>query len=263
MKCSVAAWLYVRDGKPLPHLVNEFADLGFDAVSFRCETIMNVDAAVRRDVSAVMAERGLTATVHTHGGMTDEGLDAVVDTFGERLYSITMDADKVNDSRGRFVDASATVAVLERIEKATRGTSVWFGAEDFPRDALALAYYRDDLAPLLNCPRFGLLVDVGHMNLHLRSLKYYRGVTPEEYFARLPLPLIELHLHDNDGTRDQHRYFGSGNNDFAAVARGVRAIGFDGVATIEAVPEWCDLTPDEAMPHAKASLDAWRAELGG
>jgi len=258
MRCGIAVWLYVEEGKPLPQLVREFADLGFDAISFRCETILDVDSAAREELAAVMDERDLTATVHTHCGVTDEGLNAVVGLFADRLYSITLDADHVDDSRGKFWDGPATAAVLARVERTTRGTPVLFGAEDFPRDALALGHYRDDLAPLLNCPRYGILVDIGHMNLHLRSKQYYRGVTPEEYFGRLPLPLIELHLHDNDGTKDQHQYFGMGNNDFAAVARAGRAIGFDGVATIEAVPRWCDLTPDEAMPHAKASLDTWR-----
>lgn len=61
---------------------------------------------------------------------------------------------------------------------------------------------------------------------------------PEEYFAALPLQLLEVHLSDNDGVEDQHLPLGRGNVDFKAVARGLRNINFDRFMTIEMNNLW-------------------------
>jgi sugar phosphate isomerase/epimerase len=57
-------------------------------------------------------------------------------------------------------------------------------------------------------PRFGHCFDVGHYNLFAKEV----GV--ERWLAVMGDKLFELHLHNNDGTDDQHRGMASGTFDF-------------------------------------------------
>jgi sugar phosphate isomerase/epimerase len=135
------------------------------------------------------------------------------------------------------------------------------GVEDFPRDARARDFFRQALAPLLDSPRLGILIDLGHMHFWLNSRPCYRGVTPKQYIAGVPLRIREVHVHDNDGTSDAHRPLGEGTMDIAAVARALRAVGFDGVCTVEVVEGERGSAPDVAqmadtMRRMKAALVA-------
>ncbi len=56
-------------------------------------------------------------------------------------------------------------------------------------------------------PDFGFCFDTGHFNI-------FSVVPMEEWFAGLGRHLIEVHLHDNDGTEDSHRALGQGDVDF-------------------------------------------------
>jgi sugar phosphate isomerase/epimerase len=87
---------------------------------------------------------------------------------------------------------------------------------------------------------------------------YFAGLSASEYFRRLPVRLVEIHLHDNNGQRDQHAHFGFGSVPFAEVAAALKAITFDGVATIEIAPGFHERTPEESKPDAVRSLQEWR-----
>ena len=79
----------------------------------------------------------------------------------------------------------------------------------------------------------GALLRQSTRRFWLHSRPYYEGVTPEEYLSNVPVPITEVHVHDNDGTRDAHRPLGTGTNDIQAAARGLSRAGFDGTCTIE------------------------------
>jgi sugar phosphate isomerase/epimerase len=59
----------------------------------------------------------------------------------------------------------------------------------------------------INSPDFGFCFDTGHFNL-------FTAVPMETWFESLGSRLLEVHLHDNDGTADAHRALGRGNIDF-------------------------------------------------
>jgi len=59
----------------------------------------------------------------------------------------------------------------------------------------------------IGSPDFGFCFDTGHFNLFSR-------VPMETWFTSLGSHLIELHLHDNDGTADAHWALGRGTVDF-------------------------------------------------
>jgi sugar phosphate isomerase/epimerase len=56
-------------------------------------------------------------------------------------------------------------------------------------------------------PDFGFCFDTGHFNL-------FSTVSMEQWFKSLGRHLVEVHLHDNDGSADSHRAIGSGDIDF-------------------------------------------------
>ena len=56
-------------------------------------------------------------------------------------------------------------------------------------------------------PDFGFCFDTGHFNL-------FSSVPMEQWFEALGRHLIEVHLHDNDGTADSHWALGRGNIEF-------------------------------------------------
>jgi sugar phosphate isomerase/epimerase len=69
---------------------------------------------------------------------------------------------------------------------------------------------------------------------------------------------VEIHLHDNDGTKDQHGHFGFGSVDFREVAGALKALCFDGVCTIEVAPPLHGSTAEQSRKKAVQSLHAWQ-----
>ncbi len=59
----------------------------------------------------------------------------------------------------------------------------------------------------IGSPDFGFCFDTGHCNL-------FSKVPREKWFDALGRHILEVHLHDNDGTADSHRALGDGTIDF-------------------------------------------------
>lgn len=59
----------------------------------------------------------------------------------------------------------------------------------------------------MDSANFGVCFDTGHFNLFSKT-------SIEDWMAALNPYIVELHLHDNDGTSDQHLPMGEGNFDF-------------------------------------------------
>jgi sugar phosphate isomerase/epimerase len=79
----------------------------------------------------------------------------------------------------------------------------------------------------IGSPDFGFCFDTGHFNL-------FSTVPLEQWFESLGKHIVEVHLHDNDGTADSHRALGSGTIDFAAFFGLLRKHASAPVYTIEA-----------------------------
>ena len=259
MRYAIASWDFLLEGVPLARQIEWFADRGYDAVSFDPPRQPDLlEAGPLGEVTAVVRDRDLTVTLHGSFLIEPATVCVLAGRFGERLLNVTMNAPARPDSRGDLVDAGRVAARLEEIERATRGTDICFGTEDVPRDRLALEFYREAFEPLLACPRFGIIIDLGHMNMWLRTQEYYRGVSPSRYLADVPVPIIEVHVHDNCGRRDSHRPLGAGNLAVDEAAGALRRRGFDRVSTIEISPSSHGATVPESLPAAVESLRIWR-----
>lgn len=79
----------------------------------------------------------------------------------------------------------------------------------------------------INSPAFGFCFDTGHMNL-------FSKVPLETWFKALGRHLIEVHLHDNDGSADSHWALGRGTVAFDAFFRLMKVYAPVPIYTIEA-----------------------------
>jgi len=85
-----------------------------------------------------------------------------------------------------------------------------------------------------NHPRLRHCFDAGHWNLF-----HADNVGLEEWFAALGQHIAEVHIHDNNGTRDDHAPVGEGNIDFDLYFRLLNRYAPDAVWTIEAHSREC------------------------
>ncbi len=103
-------------------------------------------------------------------------------------------------------------------------------------------------------PRFGYLLDIGHMFIRLRgqntSGKPLFTNHPDECpacenpgysefmraMASKEFPVFEMHLHNNDGVQDVHWFLENGALDIPMIARVVKDMDFCGIMTIESAP---------------------------
>lgn len=108
-------------------------------------------------------------------------------------------------------------------------------------DALAM------LIEKIGSPDFGFCFDTGHFNL-------FTKVPMEEWFDRLGRHLVEVHLHDNDGSADSHLALGAGTIDFEKFFRLLKKQGAAPVYTIEA-HEKEDV--DVSLGRIRAHLKGW------
>lgn len=104
-------------------------------------------------------------------------------------------------------------------------------------------------------PRFGYLLDIGHMYLRLvgRDLYPQHSIlihkpdecktvgepTLEQFreaFDSKEFPVFEIHLHNNDGSKDMHHFLQCGTLDMEIIFSLLKERNFEGVITIEAAP---------------------------
>lgn len=203
MKQAIAIWNYAWDAGTLPTWIHEFADHGFDAISFHPQQFAGPMAQHLPAVAEALRSRKLVATVHGSCAMDRELAKTVFEAIHGHLYAFTLDSVMREDSRGRFHDADRIAGMLAFLQDLTVGTEVRLAIEDFPLDALAMKHFAGDLGRVYEHPRTGILIDVGHMHMRLRSGGYFGGMSVGDCFRALPCRLVEVHLHDNSGEKDQ------------------------------------------------------------
>ncbi len=115
------------------------------------------------------------------------------------------------DTWQKVMDAASRIGMRVAVENVF----------DEDPDALAM------LIEKIGDPLFGVCFDTGHFNLFTR-------VPLERWFERLGRHIVEVHLHDNDGTADSHRALGTGTIDFTAIFGLLQKHAADPVYTVEA-----------------------------
>lgn len=248
LKSGVALWNYVRDDEEhIQALARELHAQGFEAVSYNGREFSVIDDKAGASLAQLLSDTGMLLTVHYLLPDPDKpemceafvkGIDHMA-AWQRRygmLHALTFDV---------WYDRKGLLPYLKYTLESMRGLNVKVCCEDFPLNAQEADMLSDIVAPEDD---FGLLIDVGHMNLRQTAAGKHTDQDFVEAFKALPYPVYEVHLHDNHGDKDEHRWLGYGTLPVAAVAQGLKAVNFDGVVTVEIIQR--DWSLEEGIAHA-------------
>ncbi len=255
MKQGIAVWNYPGDA-----LTNAlaFQALGFDTISYLGRHFDAHDAAADERLACFLQQSGLTFTIHH--AMPNPRDSVACAAFVKNMEHIAKWQDTWHLLTGLTFDFvyphALSMDIFDAALRLFRGTGVYIACEDTPLNAGTYAHFE----PLLTArDNFGILIDLGHMNvrhtlMELRGDKHWL-----EAFTRLPVPLKEIHISDNGGRKDEHAALGEGSLPLADVTAALRAVGFDGMATIERVPRDEDIL--FSRRRARQSMDLFLSQF--
>ena len=261
MKYGWAIWN--MQGCPQADKCRLAASMGLDFVSFIRSPLRwgRENPGEPAATPALLAELGLGWT--THGSVSnDEGqlavsLDETLAFAAEAGPPLTVSFERAvrGAKPNRFYDSEATA----------RGLELAFNKLGGLKTRIAIENHLDTSEPEVlaglgeRFPGLGMLLDAGHMNLHLGG----GAARIAGYVASLPLPIVDLHLHDNDGEHDDHAPLETGSLSLPELAGALRARGYDDLATLEVCPGLKSLradSPDDAE-KLRRSLELAREHL--
>jgi len=110
----------------------------------------------------------------------------------------------------------ATSAIHPDVRKTVKNHAAPFSPCFFMEDMLNVLKSVDGLKVTL---------DIGHANIDGNSVL--------EYYKKLKDCVVNVHIHDNDGTSDQHRCIGEGNIDFKKIFKQFKKNKYDGPFILE------------------------------
>lgn len=145
------------------------------SISFLPGQLLPVPEHEARRAVEVLRDLGLKATVHGNFEVSGDDVRRLADLLGPDYLCQTFDAAMVTDSRGTYYDVARMADLLAEVGETLEPLCGRYGVEDFPLDAEALDCYRDGLAPLLERPAFGMLVD---RSPAMRSASFFPSCTP-------------------------------------------------------------------------------------
>lgn len=272
-RTGIATWNFAGD--ELSTKLRTFAEMGYTAAGINGRLLDSLSDDDEAEASTIIDEHDLVLTVHSGLAKTDQPLDetAVLARAARivrwhqntgRIVCSSYDTPRVSIAEGvRRADPEPILGILEQLLSVFAGTGIRVLLEDCPTDPEHMHHLQRWTE---RYPHLGVLVDLGHMNLRLREPRHdpqpLKPGAVEGYLKGIPWEIVELHVHNNDGSRDQHAPPYAPNGDLPTAARVLREIGFNGVSTIEIVPAWCGMPPEEIIPACRRSLEYWGDLLG-
>ena len=273
-RIGIATWNF--EGDQLSPKLSMFAEMGYTAASINGRLLDSLSADDEAEATKIMEEHDLVLTVHSGLVKTDQPLDETAavtrakhivswQQHTGRIIASSYDTPRVSIAEGiRRTDPEPILGILIELLVVFAGTGIRVLLEDCPTDPEHMQHLQGWTDQY---PHLGVLVDLGHMNLRLREPRHDpQPLEPgaiEAYLKGIPWEIVELHVHSNDGTRDHHAPPYAPNADLVTSARVLNEIGFTGVSTIELVPAWCGMPPEEIIPACRQSLEFWGSLLEG
>lgn len=221
--------------------VHDFVDLvcslGFTGIEWR--RFIGTRHAILLENTPLLREvargAGLPTTVHlpAHLNLTDpvEGQHCF-DEYAKGIQAAAeVGADIVVIHGGVHPDTETgyamSIEALVALDEKARKQGVTLALENSERSSHKLFQTPQDFARIEQTD-LRIVLDVGHFWTH--------GITLRDAlaFGDLAQRLVEIHLHDNDGSGDQHLALGRGTIDFADVFAVLKERSFTGVYTVEA-----------------------------
>jgi sugar phosphate isomerase/epimerase len=118
---------------------------------------------------------------------------------------------------------------IVRLSAYGKKHGVRLALENTPNSMWALDLIVDAVGDDPYKTNLGICIDVGHAHISEDA-----GREPiKNYLERFRGQLIHLHLHDNDGTNDDHDPPGKGTIDWRSLSRTIADIDYQGTATLE------------------------------
>ena len=251
---GVAVWNYPGDNL---ENAKEFARRGFTAVSWLgadfCKMTQEQDEAL---VEFLRANK-LVFSVHSR--LPDPDSKEACDDFRKEIERCAAWQQKYSCLNGYtfdfWFDHNASMPYLGFALETLRGSGAFIACEDTPlndrlvNDFLKLTKPQDD---------YGILMDLGHMNIRQHNMELFEYEDFVSSFKNLPLPVKEVHLHNNMGRKDEHMHINYGNLKLDACVAGLKKKGFDGIVTVEVVQR--DWPREQGFIYAEQTRDAFFAE---
>lgn len=258
MKMGIAVWNY--PGDPVEN-TKIFHKQGFQSVSWLGRTFDANSAAEDDRIADCIKETGMKFSIHhrfpPYGSEEESqaflrGMDHIAAWQQQHglLDSLTFDFNQPHQLLSPLV---------EQVLVSFRGSGVWIACEDTPLNSFTYRYFEPFLTPE---DRFGILIDAGHMNLRHTLMELHQEQDFIAALTGLPVPLIEVHLSDNHGRVDEHLGLGDGTLPLHGFVRGIKAAGFDAIATVERVPrnESLNVGIQQACKSKERFMQAWRVK---
>lgn len=118
---------------------------------------------------------------------------------------------------------------LKRIVAIGKGRDIKICFENFPYQAALQCTDLTSYKTILDkVPDIAVTLDVGHVNTVNES--------PESYFDALKALVLDIHIHDNNGERDEHKCPGEGTLDFKPLLAQCKKSGYHGPFMLEVFP---------------------------
>lgn len=264
---GIATWNF-REGT-LAQRIDTFASMGFNAVSLIAGDACALCSGQTPDVEKAIEKHELAVAVHAGFMAGDKHIPDYV-LLGDfesymcwyektgALHTVNYDAALVIGEDGsRDYDAESMCRKMKKMLSMSNGEGFSVGVEDWPRNPEQMS----QAGELASYSHFGILIDLGHMNMRIREEQSEHDPFPvkaaQHYLDNISLPVNELHVHNNNGLKDQHAPLDSGNADMAAIAQMLRRKGTTCISTIEIVPAWSGLSEEEGLRAAEESLLLW------
>ena len=273
---GLAIWHYPH--RNMVENIRYFAAWGLPSVSVHGAQFVNAiaDPAMSEAIAAAVSETGVVFNVHYCLPRSHE--PEAVAVFEAGIGAIA-----------NWQRAHGTITVLSfDVPQPIRsgrgiGDYVDFVLDTVPDCRVAVEDFgltadeRSQIQHLKGNPRFGYLVDIGHLFIRMRgqnqSGKALFTNSPDEHIAvdaptaenfaaaldSKDFPIFEMHLHNNDGVSDVHWFLEEGSMDVPAVAQALQARGFDGVLTVESAPGFrFECRGRDADEGIRKTLDYWK-----
>lgn len=261
---GIATWNYREE--TLAERIERFARMGYSAVSLAESDARALASGAAPEVEDAILSNSLAVAIH--GAITSGSEEQTLADFEAYmrwhdrtgvLRTVNYDPCCVEMPGGvRDYDSDHMRAILAKLLAASRGSGITVGVEDWPRSTAHLALVGD----LPEHPHYGVLIDLGHLNMRIRKGHDVDAASfadaASEYLAGFTLPINELHVHNNNGTRDEHAPPNAGTADLTALAAILRQMDVRGPSTIEIVPEWAGLTEQQGIQAAADAVGFWR-----
>ncbi|MFB0559823.1 MAG: sugar phosphate isomerase/epimerase family protein [Candidatus Lokiarchaeia archaeon] len=139
-------------------------------------------------------------------------------------------------------------------------TGVLIGLENVPI-SLSFCYTLEDLIEYVNnFENLNVTLDIAHAYIVEKYLEFFdprrASVSPEsrivETIRKIGKRLINIHLHDNDGSFDAHKIPGEGTINFKPIMEALKEINYNGLIALEI---WGSKDPDGAALKAKNATE--------